>query len=115
EQIAEQALAPSEIEVTDDALRAIVEEYTREAGVRNLEREIASICRKVAVVVASDQERALEPEAGEAPPGDAPEEGAQPEEAASAAPQLPIVVDAAKARELLGRRRFFTEVSERID
>jgi len=44
------------IEIKDDALRKIIESYTREAGVRNLEREVASICRKVAMKVASGQE-----------------------------------------------------------
>ena len=39
---------PAQIEFTDAALTAIIEEYTREAGVRNLEREIGTICRKVA-------------------------------------------------------------------
>ena len=52
EQIREHALTPADIEVTDDALRVAVEEYTREAGVRNLEREIANICRKIAVAIA---------------------------------------------------------------
>ena len=40
-------LKDEEIEVTEDAIRDIIRYYTREAGVRNLEREIAKICRKV--------------------------------------------------------------------
>ena len=39
-------LKPAEFELTDEALRDIVRYYTREAGVRNLEREIAKLCRK---------------------------------------------------------------------
>jgi ATP-dependent Lon protease len=46
------ALRPEEIEIQDLALRAIIKDYTREAGVRNLEREIANVCRKVAKAVA---------------------------------------------------------------
>lgn len=41
-------LAPENIHITDNALLTIIRRYTREAGVRNLEREIATICRKVA-------------------------------------------------------------------
>ena len=41
-------LLPANITFTDEALQTIIQRYTREAGVRNLEREIASICRKVA-------------------------------------------------------------------
>jgi ATP-dependent Lon protease len=40
-------LKPTEVIIQEDALHEIVRHYTREAGVRNLEREIASICRKV--------------------------------------------------------------------
>ena len=41
-------LAPGDVEITDLALRKIISDYTREAGLRNLEREIAGICRKIA-------------------------------------------------------------------
>ena len=44
----EHGLTDDHIEFTDDALRAVINEYTREAGVRNLNREIASLARKVA-------------------------------------------------------------------
>ncbi len=46
-QIKNNGLKPSEIEITEDAVKDIVRFYTREAGVRSLEREISKICRKV--------------------------------------------------------------------
>jgi ATP-dependent Lon protease len=52
-QVAEHGLAKDQIQFTDDGLRAIINLYTQEAGLRNLEREIASVCRKVARQVAS--------------------------------------------------------------
>ncbi len=52
-QIKEHGLSEEYIEFTDDALHRIVSAYTREAGVRNLERQIAAICRGVAKEVAS--------------------------------------------------------------
>ncbi|MEN6311172.1 MAG: endopeptidase La, partial [Acidobacteriota bacterium] len=51
-QVAENALSGKLIHITDGALKKIISLYTREAGVRNLEREIASVCRKVARKVA---------------------------------------------------------------
>src|SRR5258708_1178693 len=51
-QIEAHGLTPDKIEITDDAMRFIIEHYTREAGVRTLERQIATICRKVAKLVA---------------------------------------------------------------
>ncbi|MCS7280065.1 MAG: endopeptidase La [Desulfobacterota bacterium] len=51
-QIAEHGLTSDYIDFEDDAIRAIIRSYTREAGVRNLEREIATICRAVAKDVA---------------------------------------------------------------
>jgi ATP-dependent Lon protease len=47
-QIARHGLAPSDVAVSEQALRTIVTRYTREAGVRNVEREIATVCRKIA-------------------------------------------------------------------
>jgi len=47
-------LTGEQITFTDDALREIIRSYTREAGVRNLEREIGNVCRKVARKVVKD-------------------------------------------------------------
>ena len=47
-QIARNGLDPAEVQVTDDAFLAIIEGYTREAGVRGLERQIGKLLRKVA-------------------------------------------------------------------
>src|SRR5213078_2092710 len=51
-QLAANGLKASQIEFADAALNAIIDEYTREAGVRNLERTIGTICRKIARQVA---------------------------------------------------------------
>ncbi len=51
-QIRENGLRVSEIDFTEDALRETIQGYTREAGVRNLERQIGKICRKIAAKVA---------------------------------------------------------------
>lgn len=51
-QIRENGLKPKEVSFSEAALRKVVRSYTREAGVRNLEREIGRICRKVATRIA---------------------------------------------------------------
>src|SRR5688572_11660965 len=51
-QIRENSLRENEVSFTDDALRKIIREYTREAGVRNLERKIGAVCRKVGTRIA---------------------------------------------------------------
>jgi ATP-dependent Lon protease len=48
-------LKPEQVEIADDAIRAIIEQYTREAGVRNLEREIGRVLRQVAMRVAEGE------------------------------------------------------------
>ncbi len=48
-------LAAEQLTITDDALLQIIRQYTRESGVRNLERELATICRKVAKRVAGGE------------------------------------------------------------
>lgn len=53
-QIENNGLTTEKVEITDDALMEIIEGYTMEAGVRNLEREIAGVVRKVATVVAEN-------------------------------------------------------------
>jgi ATP-dependent Lon protease len=78
-QIEANGLRRGQIGFTDAALRAIAEEYTREAGVRNLEREIGAVCRKLARDVAEGRSKGK------------------------------VSVSGRRARELLGRRRFFAE------
>jgi ATP-dependent Lon protease len=92
-QIAKQYLVPRQLErngltksrlsISDRALRVIIRDYTREAGVRNLEREIGTIARKVARQVA---------------------EGTAPKR---------VSISEAKARDLLGKRRFHAETRRR--
>jgi ATP-dependent Lon protease len=56
-QVAENGLAPRHIELPEESLRKLIAGYTKEAGLRNFERELASICRKVAVQVARGRSR----------------------------------------------------------
>ena len=55
-QVRAAGLEPEEIEVTDSALAAVVDRYTREAGVRNLERQLGKLARKIATGVARSAE-----------------------------------------------------------
>jgi ATP-dependent Lon protease len=82
-QVTQAGLRPEEITVGDDALNAVITGYTREAGVRNLEREIGKMARKVATAFATGE---LQP---------------------------PVAVTPELVTKFLGRTRFDNEVAER--
>ena len=84
-QIERNGLKKSWISISDAALRAVIADYTREAGVRGLEREIGTLCRKVAFTIASTA-------------------GGRPKRA---------TIGEARARELLGRQKYFAETRRR--
>jgi ATP-dependent Lon protease len=76
-------LLDDEVAITTAAVRRVISEYTREAGVRSLERNLGSLLRKAATRLASGESTA------------------------------PIVIDADQVPELLGREKFFNEAAER--
>jgi len=97
-QTSEHGLAEGILTVTDAALRRIIGEYTREAGVRNLERQLGTIARKVAARVAM------------APAAPEPGEGAVP---LPAAEPISYTVDATDVPEFLGPPKFRRETEFR--
>jgi len=76
-------LREDEVSVSDDVLRSVVTEYTREAGVRNLERELGTLLRKTATKIAAGKATA------------------------------PVDIGLDEVRDALGRQRFFQESAER--
>jgi ATP-dependent Lon protease len=81
----EHGIDASLLQVGDSALKDIISGYTREAGVRQLQREITKICRALALKVARTVDKKIEP----------------------------VVVDANALKELIGKPKFFDERSER--
>jgi ATP-dependent Lon protease len=59
-QLEENGLSDENLSISDDALKEIISSYTREAGVRNLEREISTVCRKVATAIAEGKKEKAE-------------------------------------------------------
>lgn len=57
--IEEHGLTKGKIQITDDTILEIIRKYTREAGVRNLERELATLCRKTAKLIASNERKRI--------------------------------------------------------
>lgn len=85
-QLERNGLEATEVNLTDAALKKIIGDYTREAGVRNLERELGKVLRKVATKIAARN------------PGER---------------KKKMKVDAKDVREYLGRQKFFFEAAER--
>ncbi len=82
-QVERNGLREDEASVSDDVLQLVISEYTREAGVRQLERELGTILRKTATRMASG------------------------------AVETPVEVDVDVVRDALGRQKFFREAAER--
>src|SRR5438067_1268757 len=82
-QVERNGLRAEEVAVEDATLKLVVSEYTREAGVRQLERELGTLLRKAATRIASDEA------------------------------ETPLVADLAVVRDALGRQRFWQEAAER--
>jgi ATP-dependent Lon protease len=59
-QLRENGLRPGEVTILEEALRKLIRSYTREAGVRSLEREIGRLCRKAATQIAEGKQTAVE-------------------------------------------------------
>ncbi len=112
-QLESNGLRPEEVDISDELIRTIVTEYTREAGVRNLEREIGTLLRKIATQIASAELGDAIADASNAVDGAAPAstagDGQSSAHTGGSAVTTPVVVDTARLRDALGRQRFFQE------
>uniref|UniRef100_A0A8D3DHC7 Lon protease homolog 2, peroxisomal n=1 Tax=Scophthalmus maximus TaxID=52904 RepID=A0A8D3DHC7_SCOMX len=105
-QLEQHGLTPQQLHIPQDTTQGIISRYTREAGVRSLERKIGAICRAVAVKVAEGR-RVTETEAS------MPEKPSERGDKA-APPEMPIVIDHIALKDILGPALFEMEVSERF-
>src|SRR2546427_380015 len=132
-------LRKGEVEISDDMLRTIIAEYTHEAGVRQLERELASLLRKTATRIASAQSPDEGDGAGTAseeasgkdsaerkrarPSSDGKAAGADEQKKQAKKPRaqkasrgglkIPVKIDLEVVRDALGRQKFFQESAAR--
>ncbi len=117
-------LREDEVEITDEVLRTIIAEYTREAGVRSLERELGTVLRKTATKIASTfDDDASQTNTGDADTGAGDDEsqpgsqnGAKPAQSKPAAKKKAVkavTIDLETVRDALGRQKFFQESAAR--
>ncbi|KAM6937385.1 lon protease homolog 2, peroxisomal [Xenentodon cancila] len=100
-QLEQHGLTPQQLHIPQETTQDIICRYTREAGVRSLERKIAAICRAVAVRVAEGHRLTKT-------------ESLAPEEDKATPPEMPIVIDHTALKDILGPPLFEMEVSERL-
>jgi ATP-dependent Lon protease len=126
-QLKEHGLSDEIMLITDDAVKSLVTKYTREAGVRNLERRIGAVCRAVAVKVvekqtAAHQEDEERNQMQEMPDAHKPENHELDSESTetvleatlSPPPELPIILDENALEDILGPPLFENELAARI-
>lgn len=112
-QLEQHGLTPQQLQIPQDTTLQIISKYTREAGVRSLERKIGAVCRAVAVKVAEGQKVSR----SEAPTEQHAEQNTDSkveDSGIAAPPEMPIVIDHIALKDILGPPLFEMEVSERL-
>ncbi|XP_042351895.1 lon protease homolog 2, peroxisomal [Plectropomus leopardus] len=104
-QLEQHGLTPQQLHIPQETTQDIISRYTREAGVRSLERKFGAICRAVAVKVAEGHRVTVTEDS-------APNSPTQQDKAAP--PEMPIVIDHVALKDILGPPLFEMEVSERL-
>nr|XP_033797362.1 lon protease homolog 2, peroxisomal isoform X1 [Geotrypetes seraphini] len=121
-QLEQHGLTPQQIQIPQETTLEIIIRYTREAGVRSLERKFGAICRAVAVKVAEGAHKENKLDCSEAPEEESKEHIAEDiktepiHEAADLAlpPKMPILIDHHALKDILGPPMYEMEVSERL-
>ncbi|XP_076205369.1 lon protease homolog 2, peroxisomal isoform X2 [Aptenodytes patagonicus] len=122
-QLEQHGLTPQQIQIPQVTTLDIITRYTREAGVRSLDRKLGAICRAVAVKVAEGQHKETKPDRAEVGEGeDCKEhvtEDAKTESISDTAdlalpPEMPILIDFHALKDILGPPMYEMEVSERL-